>query len=57
MTEKKRFPWIILRIPEAATLLCPGWRDAWLLVAKKPTNWRRDENPPSREELSAIYAG
>ena len=57
MTEKKRFQWIIRRIHEAATLLCPGWRDIWLLVVQKPTDWWRDEHPPSREELAAICAG
>lgn len=55
MVHKKRWPWIARRTYEAATLLFPGWRDTWLLVAQKPIGWRRNANAPSAEALAAIY--
>ncbi len=57
MLENRCFPWIVRRTYEAATVLFPGWRDTWMLVGQKLANWRRDENPPSLEELATIYNG
>jgi len=36
------------------TALFPGWRDSWLLVAKKPFDWKPKMNL-SKDELKRIY--
>jgi SAM-dependent methyltransferase len=37
----------------AATALAPGWKDTWLLLAKKPKGWKPKE--PTAAEMEAIW--
>lgn len=36
----------------AATRAFPGWRDTWLLVARKPAGWVPAEQPPSSFDIN-----
>jgi SAM-dependent methyltransferase len=37
----------------AVTVLFPGWRDSWILLAQKPPNWRPRPAPISQAEVIA----
>jgi SAM-dependent methyltransferase len=34
------------RVYRALTVLCPGWRDSWVLLAQKPPHWRAPRQSP-----------
>lgn len=49
-----RLPGSVLPVYKAVTALFPGWRDTWLLVAKKPQGWT-PRLTISEKEFASIY--
>jgi SAM-dependent methyltransferase len=49
-----RLPPLVRPVYRAATALFPGWRDTWLLVARKNPGWEPRKDPPP--EFAAFAA-
>ena len=52
----ERIPKIFRPFYLLATKAFPGWRDTWLLVAKKPKDWK-SQKEVSDEQLKLILSG
>jgi SAM-dependent methyltransferase len=49
-----KVPSHLRRLYSGVTHLCPGWRDSWLLVARKPAAWNPRESVRG-DEMANIY--
>ena len=58
--EVHKLPTVVRPVYSSLTKLFPGWKDSWLLVAKKKPDWTPKKNLPPNEfarilKASAMY--